>query len=370
MQRPRALHRQRIFGLDLMRASAIVMVLAGHLTWILPKEFETVNVLLSLLGFLGVEVFFVLSGFLIGRILFTAFVHGDFSWPEALVFVKRRWFRTLPNYFLVLCANIAIGIGIIGYSIDGLWRYFLFLQNFHSAMPAFFPESWSLSVEEFAYILLPAALVAALPLFRKMDRATLYLIVIMLLIAVFIGLKLRFALITDHTTLAQWNLHLKGVVIYRVDAILTGAVASWLSLTHRIWWSKIRWLAGFAGGGVCVLLVFGVSLLGLGLDEHYLFWNVVFLPALSVAIALALPLLSAWKIRPYGVGKPIVLISRISYSMYLLHYGVVLQLLHHFVFREIGWQFTALLYFALTVVLSYLLYRFYEKPILQIRDRI
>jgi len=144
----------RIFGLDLMRATAILMVVAGHCLWIYPQDDSLFHQLLQLFGFFGVEIFFVLSGFLIGKILYQLYLKEDFSLATVFYFLKRRWYRTLPNYYLVLLINIIIA-GFIGYEMPQLWRYFFFLQNFKVSMLPFFTESWSLAVEEFAYVVLP-----------------------------------------------------------------------------------------------------------------------------------------------------------------------------------------------------------------------
>ncbi len=150
--------RKRIFGLDLMRAIAIVLVVFSHITWILPNAHGFIPDLMSVAGVLGVELFFVLSGFLIGRIIYKLFLSSDFGFKSVLHFWVRRWFRTLPNYYLALILNIVIAI-YIGLSLpDNLFRYFIFLQNFNSEMPFLFIESWSLSIEEFAYILGPLLL--------------------------------------------------------------------------------------------------------------------------------------------------------------------------------------------------------------------
>ena len=98
----------RIFGLDIMRATAILMVVFSHVLWILPIRKNLVSEVLSLSGLLGVEIFFVLSGFLIGRIIFNSFVNGKFTIKEVSYFWIRRWFRTLPNYYLIRKYNILI----------------------------------------------------------------------------------------------------------------------------------------------------------------------------------------------------------------------------------------------------------------------
>ena len=147
----------RVFGLDLMRAMAICMVLCSHILWIYEPNDGIIKQLFALFGFLGVEFFFVLSGFLIGGILDGIYINDNYTIKSVMYFLKRRWFRTLPNYFLILIINIIITV-TIGYSLPKLGLYFVFLHNGFSKMPTFFPESWSLSVEEWAYIVLPFSL--------------------------------------------------------------------------------------------------------------------------------------------------------------------------------------------------------------------
>ena len=94
--------RQRIFGLDLLRAIAIGLVLLCHITPffvfpLAPGWFAEVSALASL----GVDLFFVLSGFLIGGILLRDLDRGA-SFRSLVAFWSRRWWRTLPNYYLFL----------------------------------------------------------------------------------------------------------------------------------------------------------------------------------------------------------------------------------------------------------------------------
>jgi peptidoglycan/LPS O-acetylase OafA/YrhL len=128
---------KRNFGLDLLRAAAIAGVFLGH----------AVGALARLTTFL--DLFFVLSGFLIGRVYFQSRKDGSFSpWK----FWLSRWWRTLPPYYAAL---IFFALSILwdpkGAPID--WKYLFFLQNF-SGIKGFFP-SWSLCVEEHFYLVLP-----------------------------------------------------------------------------------------------------------------------------------------------------------------------------------------------------------------------
>ena len=363
--------QKRIFGLDLMRALAILMVVFGHCVWIFPEGNSIFHQLLVLSSFLGVEIFFVLSGFLIGKILYQLYLNENFTFKSVITFLKRRWFRTLPNYYLILIINIGIAT-IVNYPIESLWKYFFFLQNASSTMLSFFPESWSLSVEEFAYLVVSISILVFSYLFKNKKNTFLY--TLFLLILFFISNKWNYNSITNNTSLTQWNMSLKAVVLYRLDSIFIGLVCSWFYFNCTSIWKKFKYIFFLLG---CILFLFqfiGIGYFGLLIENHPFLWNVLYLPFVSIAISCFLPFLSKWKIETSFFNKPVVFISKISYSMYLLHYSVVLQLLMHFYsnyfqnfIQKIG--LTAI-YFTITIVLSYFLYRFYEKPIMDLRDKI
>lgn len=362
----------RIFGLDLMRATAIVMVVVGHCLWIYPQDDSLFHQLLQLFGFFGVEIFFVLSGFLIGKIIYNLFLKDDFSMATVFYFLKRRWYRTFPNYYLVLLINIIIA-GIIGYQTPQLWRYFFFLQNFKITMLSFFTESWSLSVEEFAYIVLPMFILGLYLLIKPINKSRFFLWAILLLISIFVCNKLYYQNTTHNTTLDQWNLSLKAVVIYRLDSIFIGVMFSWIYLNFTSFWRKSKYLFFLLGMLLLFFLFFSLGHFGLLIAMQPLFWNVMYLPVLSLAVACFLPFLSEWKTETSMIGKPITFISIISYSIYLLHYSVILQLMKYFikidVQNRVALYLFTFVYFIITIILSYFLYRFYEKPMMDLRDK-
>jgi peptidoglycan/LPS O-acetylase OafA/YrhL len=89
----------RVFGLDLLRFIAILMVLLGHGKMVLPQHIKPIfdDFLLD-----GVAIFFVLSGFLIGGILIKQLEREQPTLGGLTHFWKRRWMRTLPAYLVVL----------------------------------------------------------------------------------------------------------------------------------------------------------------------------------------------------------------------------------------------------------------------------
>jgi len=160
----------RIPELDGIRGIAIGMVLLYHY-FFGPIEAPLGSFLsyfqaLGRLGWTGVDLFFVLSGFLIGGILLDARQSTNY-FP---VFYTRRFFRILPIYYVFLLAVLAVSaLGIFGLTRDFSWMFaerlpwlpqFLFLQNFWMALLNNFGAhgpgvTWSLAVEEQFYLTLP-----------------------------------------------------------------------------------------------------------------------------------------------------------------------------------------------------------------------
>jgi len=94
----------RVFGLDFLRALAILLVLVAHASFMFLPLTHRLEAW-WMLGHLGVELFFVLSGFLIGAILVK---QAQAARLRIGRFWLRRWLRTLPNYYLLLGINIVI----------------------------------------------------------------------------------------------------------------------------------------------------------------------------------------------------------------------------------------------------------------------
>jgi peptidoglycan/LPS O-acetylase OafA/YrhL len=131
-------YTNRVFGLDLLKAIAIIHVLIGHGGEMLEKA-NTNFPWIKLIS--GVSLFYVLSGFLIGKIIIKSFIiKPEFGIKDIFNFWTRRWLRTLPNYYLILIINIlVVYFGIINEDFSQFnWKFFFFLQNFTQPFYGFF----------------------------------------------------------------------------------------------------------------------------------------------------------------------------------------------------------------------------------------
>jgi peptidoglycan/LPS O-acetylase OafA/YrhL len=151
---------RRIVQLDILRGVAILVVLMHHS----PLAFDAAGVLrpialkLVWFGWSGVDLFFVLSGFLIGGLLFEEIQRT--GTVKVRRFLLRRGFKIWPSYFCLLAASAAMYAYAAHSPRETFWAYFpnmVHLQNY-LGMPDGAGHTWSLAVEEHFYVVLPLVL--------------------------------------------------------------------------------------------------------------------------------------------------------------------------------------------------------------------
>lgn len=381
---------KRVFGLDVMRAVAILIVIDAHAT-IALKEYYPGAFWHHLLPD-GVELFFVLSGFLIGGILIRSYEKkGFFDRALLLNFWTRRWFRTLPAYYLVLC-------GLIGYALLRAWRsglhhtlpdkatlltYFFFLQNFAHYIPDFFPETWSLAIEEWSYITLPLTLwIMHLALGGRWPSQRIVLTTILLIIGATNAFRLIMAL--QHP-ISEGELGYRGIVLTRLDAISYGVLAAYVrhyfphrwndpTLRRRLLWIglSLTLLAAFTSS-IAILKVYVEA----GIFPAYTFYKRTFyFPVIGLSMALLMPYMDGWRTATggwakFGIAPAITHISLISYSMYLLNLTpIMINVIERIPTTSfaVAWGKVGL-FWGLVLVLSTLMFKFFERPVTELRER-
>ncbi len=147
--------KHKLLGLDHLRALAITYVLLFHY-----QIFAHPNWVNKVGGFgwTGVDLFFVLSGFLIAGQLFAAIAKGQ---PIAMrEFFTKRFFRIIPPYLLILGLYVAFPLLREREQMAPFWKYLTFTVNFglDYRQTGMFTHSWSLCVEEQFYLVLPLIL--------------------------------------------------------------------------------------------------------------------------------------------------------------------------------------------------------------------
>ncbi|NQY28888.1 MAG: acyltransferase [Flavobacteriaceae bacterium] len=366
-----SIQNRRVFGLDLMRAIAILMVLFSHVLIVFFKSNNVVTNVFGFIGLHGVEVFFALSGFLIGTILLKTMSQEGFSAKQVLNFWTRRWFRTLPLYFLILLLNIILFYYIKNDFPEKIGLFPFFAQNLITNHPFFFPEAWSLSVEEYAYLFSPIILWFCYKIFKAKQKS--FLLSTLLLISVCILTKAFFYLkhVTEPLSIGYWDNSLKEVVIYRLDAIYYGFIIAYGHF-YYINWLKNRRHKLLIFGSVLLVINHMLFMMSSTQEEHSFYIDVLFLPLNSITICMFLPYLYYLKCSFRLIENIIYKISIYSYSIYLLHYTFILGLMtlilpfeRFTLLQRIGYVFV---YLVITYVLSYVIYKYFETPLTNLRD--
>lgn len=336
----------------MLRTLAITQVLAGHgLSLYVGQGVKAP--LEGFYGFLGVEVFFVLSGFLVGTIALKTFERNP-SPAGFGDFVVRRWLRTLPNYYLFLAVNIVMGLWLGYYTPDP--RYFVFLQNLAWPMPAFFGESWSLTVEELFYLCLPVILLAIA--FKSRSKGAVLAGLCAALVA-FTAARLAYVGLTH----ADFHAVVRKTAALRLDALLYGVLAAWIARYAPQLFQRFKG-AAFAAGLVCTVAAVRAVVV---LAPRDVMGASVAVAGISIGVALTLPLLSSWKSAPAAWRGLFSWSSRISYSLYLCHLPTS-RLLAAAGLGE-GWAAMAA-WLALSCLVATGVYLAFERPIMDLRDRL
>ena len=352
-----ALHHPRVFGLDLMRAVAILLVVYSHADDLLYRFFA-VDTGVSNVD--GVDMFFVLSGYLIGGILLRTALVTTVPWYLRLAdFWQRRWLRTLPNYYLFLVINItmvhfALAPGLI--NINTL-AYFVFLQNFMIPLDLLFFESWSLAVEEWFYLIFPLLLILVLYRLRNVKLAFLTAALVMIVFST----MLRFPALHAVDSSFKWDLLIRKIVVLRLDTIGFGVLAAWVHFYFPQRWERYRF----------PLFVLGVAVFSIAVrwrsGDHLWYMSACYYSFAAFAMTLWLPALSLWK-STGNWGRVIAFLSKISYALYLVHLPmrnlIVDLLVDRTLVQTIG---IYVLYWALCIALSALVHRFWERPFMELR---
>lgn len=352
---------KRVFGLDVFRAFAILLVVFGHGGFLLRDTlfegfpyFKMIN---------GVDIFFVLSGFLIGGILLREVNKtGRFESSDLLHFWKRRWFRTLPNYYLILVLNyFVVKYGIINEDIEQFnFHFFTFTHNFSSPFSGFFWESWSLSIEEWFYIFTPLLIFA---LYKALPFKTSFLIATIIMIIA--PLLYRFKMYDPNIDGFWWDVAFRKTVLSRLDSIGYGLLFAWLFYFHSKLWNKIKYPA-LALGIALVIIILNFSS-----PPNSLYKQTIYFSLVPLAVMLFLPIAESYKKGSGFIPVAIQHISKISYSMYLINLALVAEVIRDN-FPPTGGMdgvFKYILYWVIVVVASTLLYKYFEKPVMDLRDK-
>jgi len=354
--------KERIFGLDLLRAMAVLLVVFHH-----SLSYTEVPWWVSSLGWvgeIGVGGLLVLSGYLIGQGLIKKSRDGRFSkLAHVGQFYARRWSRTFPPYYFYLLMMAALFPPFIAQLVHHK-AYFLFLQNFAWDIPPFYSQTWTLALLEFFYLLFPLLLF----LTSMFTRNYLVRILVPMALLLVVPLALK-ALHTQIETPVQFDQTFRKWVIFRLDSPIVGVAAALLQSELPLFWAWFlhrSWIGLVTVSGL-------VSYYALGCP--YLFSNhwaqVFFYPLSALAIAPLLPFLCDWKFNRSFLGSVISSISQLSYSLYVCHFFAFI--LGFWLLAALGiphdrWLIAYPIYTLFVIFFTCATYYLTEEPFIRLRE--
>ncbi len=370
---------KRNLQLDLLRGIAVVLVFGRHLE--IPRPDGVLGGLSEVwfhTGWLGVDLFFVLSGFLIGGLLITELKrHGTLDIGRFLV---RRGLKIYPAYLALLLyasfvpalkAALGGGSGLetLGAKWSELWPNLLFLQNYVGPNPL--GHTWTLAVEEHFYLTLPFLLAAV----ARADRVRWILPLCIAAVPAFLGVRLLSIWAGDPYSVGMGATHLRldallfgvgirawaeffpahfaGIARYRIPLLLAGLLL-WAPNVfvppETVFVRSVGLTANFLGSGAFLLAAFHTNQKNLGS------WG---------PIARPLAVFGAW-------------IGVYSYAIYLWHVTAIRILEREFATRllaSIGegsslvWLIATVVVCAGAVLAGVVATKLVEWPVLRLRDR-
>lgn len=361
---PRFQDRERQPGLDLLRALAIVVVVIYHsgiMGFPLPGRVHR-------FGWIGVDLFFVLSGYLIGGQLMAPLARDERI--NLGRFFARRALRIMPAYFVVLAIYFLLP-SWREYSemAQPFWKFLLSIQNVALHGGTAFSHAWSLAVEDQFYLALPFIL---LVLNGRLRTA-----VIVFCVIVLGGILLR-------TFLALQNPSVHGGVSFRgfqawiyyptwtrLDPLVFGVVLAAIEKFRPQWWERLTNLAPWLW-----LPAIGVIAFGLWLGEAEILtvtacvWQ---FPLIALGMAALLLCVQSDRLWLHRLKIPgVAFIASIAYSAYLIQ-----KLVIHFTAQFCGryaialdsWS-AVLLVEVFVYLVAAILFFAIERPFLQLRHRV
>ncbi|WP_280155501.1 acyltransferase [Piscinibacter sp. XHJ-5] len=356
-------------GLDTLRAAAIALVFMYHYMVFVSRQ-PTFG-WASVVGWMGVDLFFVLSGYLIGNQLFAGLARGQRISLGA--FYARRAFRTLPVFWVVLALYFLFPSIMGGNAPPPLWRFLTFTQNIGLPPGTAFSHAWSLCIEEQFYLVLPLVLVAgARCAARRWHGWALMALSLCLGVGARSWLWRSYGLQSGNV--AGYMPWVYYATLCRFDEFLPGLAVAMLRNFHRPLWERIS-----AHGNA--LLVTGTAataaMFVLAFHRYYIdgYGYGFFMTAFGYSLgAMAFALLVAAALSPTSWLRRLRIpgafhLALWSYAIYLSHKPIAFIVHQQFKSLNVDPGLELAVVIAASLAGGWLLHRLVEAPFMAWRDR-
>ncbi|MDR7212517.1 acyltransferase [Flavobacterium piscis] len=362
--------QKKLYGLDHLRVFAICSVflyhyqipIFGHPDW-LPN--------IAKFGWTGVDLFFVLSGFLISSQLFFQIKNETrISFKD---FFLKRFFRILPLFWFVTAVYFLVPIFREKKSLPPLWKLLTFTQNFGLNIQDFgtFSHAWSLCVEEHFYLLLPIVLIflQSTNLFNKS-----YWILIVLFV---FGFAIRFYnwenfYLPNSNKANEWMFWYKFIyypTYNRLDGLITGVTIAAIYQFKPDLWNK---LSKFGNHFLLLSLILLTGAYFLCYEERSFYASVFGFPIVGLGYGfMVLGAICPTSFLYKWNSKTSTFIAALSYGIYLTHKGIIhitqeIILLFN---ADIESTFTLIICISACLLVAFLLHKTIEKPFMALRTK-
>ena len=341
--------------LDALRAIAALLVLFAH-------YFEELKGPNFVFGGNGVQIFFVISGFLITSILLSQ--KNKAEQPKIKLirnFIIKRALRLFPVYYILLGILVFMSVagGLWICSKGGLWYYFTYTQNYLFFLKGWqtplFNHTWSLAVEEQFYLFWPF-LVIFIP--KKAELPVLSGIFLT-------GILSKIYFIDFYHATGT----VKGITFLHFDTLGAGALLAYLVVYKKE--IILKFIGRIAAVLFFITLLSALFLTYNGNNGSFL------LPFLLMLMSFSLVFICIGNFK--SVLDPVLnlnilqRIGKISYGVYLYH--KMIPFFFNYAYAKAGWmpiQNRVILfgiYFFLTMVIAVLSWKFFESPVLKLKEK-
>lgn len=364
-------HNKKIFGLDFLRAIAIILVFLWHYRRYGCPDWLTG---IAKFGWTGVDLFFVLSGYLIGGQLFSKIANNQ---PiSAYEFYFKRFFRIIPAYIVVLILYYSIPSFNEKDAMSPLWKFLTFTMNFglDYQNAGAFSHAWSLCIEEQFYLILPI-LIIFLTKIKAENKAVLILLGLFafgIIVRIYSWQTFVSPIYEDKENMALIGNTFSKYVYYptynRLDGLLVGVaialIFSFRPKTRDWLMNKGNYLFGL---GIIIL----TATYFICQNQFAFHTAILSYPLVSIGYGfLVIAVLSTTCFINKFNFKIFSFLATISYSVYLTH-----KQLNHIVQNlladhDVNKNLSLLICFLVSIIGGLILHIIIERPFLILRDRL
>lgn len=360
--------KTKLYGLDHARALAIILVFIYHYGRLFRSPQWVTDI--GKFGWTGVDLFFVLSGFLIASQLF-----ADTTTQNGIslkAFFIKRFFRILPAYLLVVVVYFLFPALREREAPAPLWKYLTFTQNLGLDLryQGTFSHAWSLCIEEQFYLLLPVILILLI-YYRALKKGWI-IIASLFVLGVTARVYCWYTYVVPATDAGwvYWYKYIYYPTYARLDGLLAGiSIAAIFAFKPAL---KER-LARYGNLWICTGLLILAGAYFLCSDEQSMMASVAGFPLTDIGYGfLVLGAVSHTSFLYKVSSRVTTRIATLSYAIYLTH-KIVIHVTQQYV-SELNIQKDSNLMFIICIASSllagYILHVVIEKPFLKLRTKL